>query len=311
MLLWRIKGMALPFIMSFQFAFSQKVIHKIDEKDLIPEGITYCSTRNSFFISSIFKNKIIEVSKTEIRDFIKNGEDGFMGGVGLHIDEKREILWACSGNVMGDKFRTGIFAYNLNTGKLIKKVIFPTDNVPTLFNDLAIDSSGQIYVTNTMDNSIWKWGLYMDKPEKLPIKEELKNANGIILSPDEKYIFVATSKGIARITLENSYYQLLQTSDGYYSKGLDGLGYYKGFIWGVHDEGVVKFTLSETMDSIINISVIEKNNKNFTSPTTLAIHKSKLYVLPNSQLPNLDQKNLVIKNRRKLKKSVIIEYIIE
>ena len=301
-------GITLFFVVTFQFAFSQKVIREIAEKDLIPEGITYSYVRNSFFISSILKNKIIEVSKTGIRDFIKNGEDGFMGGVGLHIDEKRQVLWACSGNIMGEKFRTGLFAYNLNTGKLIKKILYPITNTPTLFNDLVIDNSGQLYITNTMDNSIWKWNLKMNEPEKLPIKEEIKRPNGIILSPDEKFIFVATIQGIMRITVANYQCQLLHMADDYYSKELDGLGFYKNCIYGVHDEGVVKFSLSGPLDSVTNISVIEKNNKYFESPTTLVIHNSKLYVLPNSQLNNLDQKNLVIKNRKKLKKSVIIEY---
>lgn len=306
--LLRLSGIVLLFALHVQFALCQKVIHEIEEKDVIPEGITFSAARNSFFVSSIFKNKIIEISKKGTRDFIKNGEGGFMGGVGLHIDEKRQILWACSGNIMGDKFRTGLFAYDLKSGRLRKKVIYPTSTSPTLFNDLAIDSTGSVYVTNTMDHSIWKWSLSMSKPEKLPIKEKITYANGIVLSPDEKYVFVASAQGIVRVNLSNYQSQVLPMQNDLYAKGLDGLGFYKNCIYGVHDEGVVKFSLSDALDSVTNSALIEKNNKHFDSPTTLAIYGKKLYVLPNSQLPNLDQKNIVIKNRRQLKKSVIIEY---
>src|SRR5689334_11021834 len=101
-------------------ARAQEVAFIIPEKDLIPEGITIDKTTGDFYVSSIFKNKIVKVSKGKVSDFIKTDAEGFMGGVGLHIDETRKVLWACSGNIMGNRFRRGIHAFDLTTGKLLK-----------------------------------------------------------------------------------------------------------------------------------------------------------------------------------------------
>lgn len=49
-------------VLSF-LSYSQKVeiAFRISEKDLIPEGIAYDPATASFFVSSIFKNKIIRI----------------------------------------------------------------------------------------------------------------------------------------------------------------------------------------------------------------------------------------------------------
>ncbi len=94
-----VAGLSLP---------AQEVAFRSVEKDLILEGIAFDALRGDFLVSSIFKNKIVRISKNnEWIDFIPSGGDGFAGGVGLHVDPQRRILWACSGNIMGERFRTG------------------------------------------------------------------------------------------------------------------------------------------------------------------------------------------------------------
>lgn len=97
-------GQALLFvilILSFPPSLSaQEPVFTVTEKDLFPEGIAFDSVDNAIYISSILKNKIVVRNGSIISDFIETGQYGFMGGVGLHVDSKRRILWACSGNLV-------------------------------------------------------------------------------------------------------------------------------------------------------------------------------------------------------------------
>ncbi|MGE5107407.1 MAG: SMP-30/gluconolactonase/LRE family protein, partial [Sphingobacteriales bacterium] len=214
------------FISSFYFSvtFSQSnLAFAIKEKDLFPEGIAWDPVEKIFYISSILKNKIVEVSGNITKDFIKEGEDGFMGGAGLHVDSKRRILWACTGNIRGNKYRTGIFAWDLKTKRLLKKISFAEDTVAAFFNDLAIAPTGEIYITNTAEGCVYKWSLQMDKPEKLVFAEKLSYPNGIVVLPGNKNLIVATSKGLVKISLQEKAVHLLSMPDSSVSKGLDGL----------------------------------------------------------------------------------------
>ena len=65
------------------------------EKDLIPEGIAVDSRTGSIFVSSIAKQKIIRIdAHGKSKDFISKNEHGFMEGLGMNVDMKRNLLWA-------------------------------------------------------------------------------------------------------------------------------------------------------------------------------------------------------------------------
>ncbi len=113
---------------------------------IFPEGIAFDSTDNAIYVSSILKNKIVVKVGNNIADFIETDQYGFMGGVGLHVDTKRRILWACSGNIMGERYRTGLFAFGLPSGTLLKKIVYPESTTPSFFNDLVIAGDGSVFI---------------------------------------------------------------------------------------------------------------------------------------------------------------------
>lgn len=287
------------------------------EKDLIPEGIAFDSITGDFYISSIYKNKIVKVSKSnEWSDFIASNCDGFVGGIGLHVDSKRRILWACSGNIMGDKYRTGVFAYDLTSNKLIKKFFIPTGTIPRIFNDLVISNEGSVYITDTFEGGIWKWNVFMEKPEKIYFKDPLKYPNGIEISPDNKYLFVTSNEGLKRFDFSNNKLDLIRMpKDTIKSKWLDGIQFYKNSIIGIQNghgnSKIIRFYLSPEFDEVTKIELIDDNNKYFNIPTTNVIANGELYVIANSQLDNLAQKDIKIIKPEDLTPTFIIKYKLE
>jgi len=107
----------------------------LPEKDLISESVAFDKKTKRFFIGSVHKKKIVVVEAGgAVRDFSAS-DDNLWSVLGMKIDEKRRILWACSAAVpqmrgfkKEDDGKSGIFKYDLKTGKLLKtgmKNIFP------------------------------------------------------------------------------------------------------------------------------------------------------------------------------------------
>ncbi|MFM9837480.1 MAG: SMP-30/gluconolactonase/LRE family protein [Cyclobacteriaceae bacterium] len=308
-------GTILFFLFTTSVSFSQEIIFEIPEKDLITEGIAFDPLTKDFYISSIFKNKIVKISKQGVSDFIESDQDGFVGGVGLHVDSKRRILWACSGNIIGKSFSAGIFAYDLKTKKLLKKFSYPLDTIKRFFNDLVISPDGSIYITDTYGHCIWKWSMSMKEPIKLKLNKPFTYPNGITISRDGKFLLVATDNGLQRVDIKSNIVETIKMNDdNVSSKGLDGIELYKNSIIGIQNalEGkpnkVIRYFLSNDFQSIHKTKIIDSNNKYFDVPTTLAIANGYLYVLANSQMDNLNQENLTIIAPEKLTSTYILKY---
>jgi hypothetical protein len=313
----------LLIIASSSFVFAQEVAFTIPEKDLIPEGIAFDPSTGEFYLSSIFKDKVVKVSKGKTTDLFPKGHEGFQGGVGLHVDHKRRILWTCSGNIMGDKFRRAIHAFDLNTMKVLKKVVHPIDTMRRFYNDLVIADDGSVFITDTFDNSLWKWSLDMESPDdkdigpvKLPLDDIVEFPNGIVITPDNEYLIVATARGLKRVNINTNHVELLQKPEGSLSSaGLDGIEYYKGSIIAVQngynknsDMKLVRYFLSKDHDKIEKIVVLDTGNKYFDVPTTLTIVNDEVFVIANSQLDNLDQEKMKIKAPEKLTETFVLKY---
>lgn len=305
------------FWMIFQYyaEAQSRVAFTLAEKDLIPEGITFDPAEKTFFISSIAQNKIVAVKNRQAEDFINSNQDGFTGGVGLKVDRSRHILWACSGNLRGNVYNTGIFAWDIKSRHLLKKFVLPEDTVATFFNDLVISRSGEVYITNTVEGCIYYWHLQADRPVKLELEKPLKYPNGLVLLPDQQHLIVATEEGLIKVKLTDGSITPLAVPGNAIIKGLDGLEYYHQAIYGVYNGtiladhfAVIKYDLDKTQTRITNVDTIDVRNPYFDVPTTATVAGRRLYVLANSQIDNFDQSNLRILNPTALKEVIVLCY---
>ena len=88
------------------------------EKDLVPEGIAVDGRTGNIYVSSIAKQKIVVIdAKGNQRDFIASGEHGFLEGLGMKVDSKRNLLWAISVKTQPKSYKSQVHAFNLNSGK--------------------------------------------------------------------------------------------------------------------------------------------------------------------------------------------------
>jgi hypothetical protein len=126
----------------------------IRDRALIPEGIAYDPATKSFFVGSLAQRKIVRVdAKGLARDFTQPGQDGLLAVLGLRVDVPRRLLWACSGSSRTG--RSGLFAYDLKTGKLARKYLLHDTTTKHLLNDLTILENGALYVTDSEGGTVY------------------------------------------------------------------------------------------------------------------------------------------------------------
>src|SRR5688572_30733998 len=100
------------------FGIAQSIpehVFTIKEKDFIAEGIAHNPADKSFYVGSIFKNKIVKISsKGVVSDFISTGTDNIGQVLGMQINVAKQELWVC--NIEGEDLAGGksaVHRYNL------------------------------------------------------------------------------------------------------------------------------------------------------------------------------------------------------
>src|SRR5688572_16859465 len=82
---------------------AQQILTFQKQLNLIPEGIAIHPDNGTIYISSIAQKKIVTVmADGTSADFISEGQDGFLEGLGMKVDKKRSFLWALSNTRNGN-----------------------------------------------------------------------------------------------------------------------------------------------------------------------------------------------------------------
>jgi hypothetical protein len=305
----------LPFFLFAQT--NSKIAFTINEKDLIPEGIAFSATKQCFYLSSIFKKKIVIINADgSFTDFIASQFEGFLGGLGMKVDEKNQILWANSGDILNDSIATtGIFAFEIGSGKLRKKYL-PRPNSSHFFNDLVLDNQGFVYISDMYSGAVYRFSLAMNEPEILVKSKELEYINGIAISDDSRFLYVDTwREGIKAIEIATQKIIPLHPQPReIQANGIDGLYFYQNSLIGVvngtkelSDNQIVRFYLDTEQTKITQIKVLLKNHPSFQIPTTGVILGRYFYCIANSQLNLLSPDAKTISDTSRLKEVVILK----
>lgn len=286
-----------------------KIAYRVSEKDLIPEGITYSSTTNSFYLSSIHKNKIVQINAETggFKDFISSDLID-MSILGMIVDDRKNHLWACANK---DNQST-VAKFDLKTGELLKSYM-RVDTVENTFNDLVQDKEGNIYFTNTNKQTVYMIDKNTEIVSVLFDSPEILHPNGITISPDNKYLYIASTEFGIRI-LDIMSKKILNDPNGFLAYGLDGLKFYNNKLIGLQNEvrrnevNLSYYLLDETGTIVIGKEIIEQNNPSYNIPTTFVIVNDRLYCLANSQMANINFVTNEIRSYETLDDVLILEY---
>src|SRR6056297_198683 len=285
---------------------NSEIAYILSEKGIIPEGVAYDQVTKTFFISSIYKRKIIAIdSSGKITDFIPSGFDGIQGVIGMEVDPERRLLWACSGwyrmkkpNKPMDEY-SGIYKFDLETGKLIKKYLLQ-DTVDRFINDVTVHSNGTAFITESLKGKVYMIKPATDSLELFIDSDHYYFANGITLSDKDKHLFIAHYSGIDQVDLSNLKITRLKTPANLTLSSIDGLAFYNNSLIAhlAGLGGVYRYDLNDSMDSVITCSIIESQNPYFEIPTTGEIAGNDYYFIANAQLRRFDEDGVIFPDEK-------------
>ena len=288
------KGRESSKLTASNYAFSLK------EKDLVPEGITYDPRQQKYYVSSVYKRKIVGINLDGTSfDFTGEAQDGLYSTLGMKVDAARNQLW-----VMGvmnspkprmvsasDMGKAAVFQYDLETKKLLKKYVLK-DTLKHLFNDLVI-VNGSVYLTDSENGAIYRIDIESGSFTPFYKWEWMFYPNGITVSQDQQYLFVAHWAGISRIALADTQMIMLQNKPNTTLTGIDGLYSYENKLIAVQNGAgpqsrIMLFELNKTMDAVAKSTLLESQNPLYNVPTTGVIVDDEFFFIANSQLQNFD-----------------------
>ena len=274
----------------------------LEEKGLVTEGLAYDPLTGTFFVSSVHKRKIVSVDKLgNVRDF-STKQDVLWSVLGMKVDVKRRHLWVCTAALPqminftdGDRNRTGVYKYDLTTGKLVKRYLLPDTSKGHTFGDLTIHPSGDVYVTDSVTPAIYLISRIMDELELYAGPELFASPQGLDISTDGKKLFVADySRGIFVFDVKSRESVKMEQPANVSSLGIDGLYFHNsGLIAvqnGVKPNRIVRLILNKAMNRVERMEVIEANNPLFDEPTLGVVFKGYFYFIANSQWESVSEK---------------------
>jgi len=287
----------------------------IPEPDLIPEGIAWDPKTRTLFVSSLAKHKIVAIAPDgAVRDFVPPGRDGLPLVLGMKVDGEGRSLWACTAE--GDPAegtnaarRSYLFRFDLATGKTLGKIPSP-EGGKHLFNDLALASGGDAYLTDSEEGSVYRLRAGADAVERLLPAGSFIYPNGIALSDDGRLLYIAHAAGIAVRDLSTGALFPLSAPDDVSLAGIDGLSFRRGALIGVQNgtrpHRVTLFALTPALDRVTGARVLERGNPLFDIPTTGAVAGDAYFFMANTQLRALGPGG-VVKEPEKRKPVVILK----
>ena len=175
-----------------------RVAFTVTEKDLFPEGIAADPIRHVFYMGSQYHDKIIRVTETgATTDFVRAGAYDLMPVGGVHVDETDHSVWAVTDP--GSQSRSELVHFDAS-GKLLERYS-PPGKGPHDLNDFVLRASREIYVTDTFGDQVYRFDRRAHSFSPLAFPRPILYPNGITLSGDRNFLYVADMLGVLRVDL--------------------------------------------------------------------------------------------------------------
>jgi DNA-binding beta-propeller fold protein YncE len=264
----------------------------IKDRSLHIESISKGLLPNTFFCGCVHKRKIIMVDVNgKISDFTSPAQDGLTSVLGVKTEAKTKSLWACSSPLQemenyDSTAKSAVFQYDIKTKKLLNKYI-PEGNRAFVFGDLTIDPSGNVFVSDSKNNIVFKVNKKTKKLEEFYTSDEFRSLQGITFSTDGKTLFIADYiKGIYKLNVSTKDLQKVKETFDLSTKSIDGLTFYNNSLIAIQNYiypmRVTQYFLDASQNSLTGYKIIDRAHQAFNEPTIGFADEDTFYYVANS-----------------------------
>jgi len=258
-----------------------------DERDLIPYGLEWDSRKNLFYLSSLNRRKIIQLTlESRASDFVPSGRDHILPVRGIRVAASDGTVWASSSTQEG---QSELLHFD-PSGKLLGRFA-PGASGPHTFNDLVIAGRNGVFVTDGLGNAVLHFDPRNRTFSKLVLHRPLFYPSGIALDKDRQTLFVADSLGVIRVNLSDGSNRDVDPGHRNTLAGASGLYWHAGSLIaiqnGIGSPRVATFKLSEDASRVTHTTILEYRTMLTSLPTTGALRGSDFYFITNSHMDNL------------------------
>jgi hypothetical protein len=290
----------------------------VHEKGVVPESVAYDPVGKNFYLSSVYKRKILRVSAAGEATEFASERDGLWSVMGMKVDAARRLLWVCTAahpqmsNYREDENgSTALVKFDLRTGRLVKKYPLPNKPKPHWLGDLVINARGDVYATDSLTPAVYVVRRERDEIELFLESDQFSSPQGLDFTADGRGLFMADyAKGVFLIDLKSKRVASLAPAPDSTMLGIDGLYSYRGSLVavqnGTNPARVVRLFLSRDLSRVARFETLEANNPVFDEPTLGVVVRGEFYFIANSQWGAIDEKGRLAPDD-KLREPVVLK----
>ncbi|HUL16673.1 MAG TPA: hypothetical protein VLV88_11795 [Terriglobales bacterium] len=258
-----------------------------DERDLIPYGLAWDSQKNVFYLSSLNRRKIIQLTPdSHASDFVASARDHLLPVRGIRVAPSDGTVWAASSTQEGE---SELLHFD-SSGNLIGRFSPPHPGPHTL-NDLVITARNEIFATDGLGNTVLRFDPATKAFSKLTLHRPVFYPSGIALDPEGNILFLADSLGVIRVNLADGSDRDVDPGRRNTLAGASGLYFRAASLIaiqnGIGSPRVAAFKLSQDGSRVSHATILEYRTTLTSSPTTGVIRGSDFYFITNSHTDNL------------------------
>ncbi|KAB2881500.1 hypothetical protein F9K33_00140 [bacterium] len=288
----------------------------MEDNGFHPEGIAYDAKTKRFFIGSIRQRTIaVRDEKGTVNTSFFKKTDRLFCVMGMKVDSKRRALWVAT-SVMPEmtgyadslQGKAAVARFNIDSGDLEKIYSIAGEHV---FGDLAIHPSGDVYISDSGEPSLYKISSKDDQLKLWLTFPTAWNLQGLDFSSDGNTLFVADYiSGLYCVSLKTQTIDKIGFDTPNALRGIDGLYFYKNSLLalqnGTNPLRACRYYLNNDQTRITKMEFVEKATDNLGEPTLGVVSGDTFYFIANSPWGAYDRKHQF--DASKAQKPVVRKY---
>jgi len=268
----------------------------LTEADFFPEGMSHDPKSGAWYVGSIRHRKVTRIRPgTAPEDVVREGQDGLWSVLGVRADPPSGTLWVTTaaipqgaGYLPADSGRSGVYAFDLATGRFKARYLLPASAPGHLLGDLVVAANGDVYATDSRDPVIWRIRRGSDEAQEFLRHPLFRSLQGPALDPGGRTLYVADySHGILAVDLNTRQVRALPVPPRTTVLGIDGLAWHEGALIGVQNgvtpARVVRLKLDPAGQRITAVTVLDRNHPQAPEPTIGTVWGNRYFYVANSQ----------------------------